>query len=176
MIKNADIMGVTIHFEGRLKTPAVYSAFLDELRDYAVSHSWPCETIFEQQTILKRVRDEQAWDYSGPTFGLQLLPDPNADPLRFEFDKDYRVQEYVKTQFAGVDTHVAIIGLLRRIQPFFECLTVEDEGEFWATSEESVLATHIQKCNEVLKDLLEKNPGAKGPVRLPNGRIVDYMS
>ena len=36
---------------------------------------------------------------------------------QFEFDKDCYVQEYVKAQFAGVETHVAIIDLLRRVQP-----------------------------------------------------------
>ncbi len=169
-------MGVTIHFEGSLKSPAAYSLLLDELRDYAANHSWPYESISAQQTTLKRVRDEQDWDYSGPTFGLQLHPDVNADPVRFEFDKDYYVQEFVKTQFASVDTHVAIIGLFRRIQPFFELLLVEDEGEYWTTSDESILAEHIRRCDEVLQEMLTKHPGARGPVRLADGRIVDYMS
>jgi len=169
-------MGVTIHFDGRVKTPAAYPLLIDELRDYAASRGWPCESISEQQTTLKRVRDEKNWDYSGPSFGLQLHPDENADPVRFEFDRDYYVQEFVKTQFAGVDTHVAIISLFRRIQPFFELLTVEDEGGFWTTSDESILAEHIRRCDEVLQEMLAKHPGARGPVRLASGRIVDYMS
>ena len=82
----------------------------------------------------------------------------------------------MKTQFAGVPTHVAIIELFRRIEPFFESLKIEDEDEFWDTSDESTLERHINPCDEVLQDVLTKNPKAKGPVRLPNGRIVDYIS
>jgi hypothetical protein len=169
-------MGVTIHFEGKVKGATAYSLLLDELREFAASNAWPAKEISQSHAKLKRVRDEQDWDYSGPTFGLQLLPHENCDPLRFEFDKDYYVQEFVKTQFAGVATHVAIINLFRRIQPFFESLKIEDEGEFWKTSDESGLEGHIDRCNEALQDLLKKNPKAKGPVRLPNGRIADCMS
>ena len=168
-------MGVTIHFEGRVKTPAAYQLLIDELHEYAASYGWPCESISEHETTLKRVRDERDWDYSGPTFGLQIHADENSDPLRFEFDRDHYVQEFVKTQFAGTDTHIAIIGLLRRIEPFFDRLTVEDEGEFWQTSDESILARHIQRCDEVLQEMLAKHPGARGPVRLADGRIIDFM-
>src|SRR5438034_8753824 len=63
---------------------------------------------------------------------------------QFEFDKDCYVQEYVTAQFAGVETHVAIIDLLRRIQSFFESLAVEDEGDYWTTSDEVTLADHIR--------------------------------
>ena len=42
-------MGVTIHFEGRLKSPTAYSLLSDELREYAATHNWPCESISEQQ-------------------------------------------------------------------------------------------------------------------------------
>ena len=169
-------MGVTIHFEGRVKSPAAYTLLIDELRELAASRGWPCESISEDHAALKRERDEKNLDYSGPTFGIQLHPDENADPLRFEFDRNYYVQEFIKTQFAGTDTHVAIIGLFRRIQPFFEHLVVEDEGEFWGTSDKFILASHIQRCDEVLQQMLAKHPGARGPVRLDDGRIVDFMS
>ena len=169
-------MGVTVHFEGQLRAPAAYSVLIDDLRDFATAHGWPAEVIAEEHTTLKRVRDERDWDYRGATFGLQLLPHPNADPLRFEFDTDYFVQEYVKTQFAGTETHVAIIMLLRRIQPFFESLAVEDEGEFWETADEATLARHIESCDRALHELLVERSNARGPVRLPSGRIVDYIS
>ena len=39
---------------------------------------------------------------------------------------------------------VAIIDLLRRVQSFFESLAVEDEGDYWATSDEATLADHIR--------------------------------
>jgi hypothetical protein len=169
-------MGVTIHFEGRVKGATAYSLLIDELREFAASHNWKCEELAKSNAVLKRVRDKKPWDYSGPTFGLQLWPHQACDPLRFEFDRDYYVQEFVKTQFAGEETHIAIVELFRRIQFFFEGLKIHDEGEFWDTSDDNVLAQHIQHCNEALQEMLAKNPKAKGPVRLPDGRIADYIS
>jgi hypothetical protein len=169
-------MGVTIHFEGRVRGPTAYSLLLDELRDFADKHEWPSNEIPREDRSLRRVRDEQTWDYSDATFGIEFAPHSDCDPLRFEFDKDYYIQEFVKTQFAGADVHIEIIELLRRIQPFFDSLKVVDEAEFWETSDETALAQHIAQCNEMLRDLLAKNLKAKGPVRLPNGRIADYMS
>jgi hypothetical protein len=94
-------MGVTIHFEGRVKGATAYSLLVDEIREFGASHAWPIEEIPRANRSLKRVRNEQNWDYSGPTFGILLSPDPNCDPLRFEFDNDFYIQEFVKTQFAG---------------------------------------------------------------------------
>ena len=169
-------MGVTIHFEGQVKGPTAYSLLIDEIREFGASHAWPLEELPLSDRCLKRVRDEKDCDYSGPTFGIVLSPHPNCDPLRFEFDKDFYIQEFVKTQFAGAETHVAIIELLRRIQPFFDGFRVVDEGDFWDRADETVLEQHIERCNNVLRNLLAKNPKAKGPIRLPNGRIGDYMS
>ena len=169
-------MGVTIHFEGRVKGATAYSLLIDEIREFAASHAWPIEEIPRADRSLKRVRDEQNWDYSGPTFGIVLSAHSECDPLRFEFDEDFYIQKFVKTQFAGAEIHVAIIEFLRRIQPFFDSLKVTDEGDFWDTSDQSVLEQHIDRCNQVLRDLLAKNPKAKGPIRLPDGRIADYMS
>lgn len=169
-------MGVTIHFEGKVKGPTAYSLLIDEIREFADSHAWSIEEIPQAIRTLQRVRNEKDSDYSGPTFGLVLSPDPDCDPLRFEFDKEFYIQEFVKTQFAGAEIHIAITHLLRRTQPFFDSLKVFDEGGFWDTSDQIALEQHIDRCNEVLRDLLAKNPRAKGPIRLPNGRIGDYMS
>lgn len=169
-------MGVTIHFEGKVKGATAYSLLIDELHEFATSHNWKCEELAKSNAVLKRVRDEKPWDYSGPTFGLELWPHQACDPLRFEFDRDYYVQEFVKTQFAGEEIHIAIVELFRRIQFFLEGLNIHDEGEFWHTSDENVLAQHIQRCNEVLQEMLAKNPKAKGPVRLPDGHIADFVS
>lgn len=169
-------MGVTIHFEGRIKHPKAYPLLLDELEELSVQNGWPKKKIDDEVRTLKRVRVEKDWDYTGKTFGLVLQPDENSDPLRFEFDEEYYVQEFIKTQFAGIDVHIAVVELFRKIQPFFENLKISDEGEFWETSDEDVLAEHIENCNKALQEMLTKNPKARGPVRLADGRIVDLMS
>ena len=169
-------MGVTIHFEGRLKHPKAYPLLLDALNEYAANHNWPVMQIREEHRTLHRVRDEKDWEYSGLTFGLELQPSENSDPLRFEFDKDYFVQEFIKTQFAGSELHIEVINLFRLIQPYFDKLDICGEGDFWETSDEKLLTEHIENCDRALQKMLVENPKAKGPVRLPDGRIVDYMS
>lgn len=84
----------------------------------------------------------------GPTRRIILYLHKDCDPVRLEFDRDLYVQEFVKTQFAGVPAHLELIGILRDIQQFFEDLQVEDEGEFWETQDGAVLAEHIRRCNE----------------------------
>ena len=86
------------------------------------------------------------------------------------------VQKFVKTQFAGAAIAIAVIELFRRVEPFFDSLKIEDEGEFWDTSDESILSAHIGRSAKVLAEMLARDPKSKGPVRLPDGRIVDYMS
>lgn len=75
-------MDVTIHFEGRVKGATAYSVLIDELREFAASHDWKCEELAKLNAVLERVRDEIPWDYSGPTFGLELWPHPACDCSR----------------------------------------------------------------------------------------------
>jgi hypothetical protein len=169
-------MGVTIHYEGRLKGPDSYSRLMEVARAFADREGWRVEPINEVQVTLQRVRDEQDWDYTGPTRGLTILPREDAEPMRLEFDRDLYVQEFVKTQFAPPEVHVKIVALLRALAPQFETLEVDDEGKYWDTDDIETLRRHIWACNRVLAEELKARPGLRGPVRLPSGRIVDYMS
>ncbi|MBK6840046.1 MAG: hypothetical protein IPG90_18650 [Bacteroidetes bacterium] len=65
----------------------------------------PYDSISEPLKKLGRVKNEMGWDYEGPTKGVKIQPDQNSDPLWIEFDKDNYIQEYCKTQFAGIDVH-----------------------------------------------------------------------
>lgn len=169
-------MGVTIHFEGRLRGSAAFDRALAHARAFAAQRGWRAEPIAEVEVTLRRVRDEEHWDYTGPTRGVAIHPHQNCDPLRLEFDRNLYLQEFVKTQFAPVDVHVTVVELLRLLAPEFETLRVEDEGEYWETSNRSVLERHIHTCLRVLEDELKERPDHVGPVRLPSGRIVDLMS
>lgn len=146
-------MGVTIHFSGRLKDSKSYPLFIGELQDYAETRDWPWTEISKSHTTLTRIQDEELHNYTGPSFGIQISPHPDAEPLCFEFDENYFVQGFIKTQFAGVDTHIAVVDLLLYVMPFFEELVVGDEGEYWETRDGSITASHFQKINDALDDL-----------------------
>jgi hypothetical protein len=169
-------LGVTVHFEGRLRGEQAFADLLRRVEEIAKAKTWLTEKFRNYEVTLLRVRgDEEEWDYKGPTKGIVIYLHEDCDPVRFEFDRDLYIQEFVKTQFAGVSVHLELIKLLRDIEQFFEELKVEDEGEYWETGNETVLADHIHRCDEVIADLTHKNPSAQVKVRDPRGRLMDLI-
>jgi hypothetical protein len=169
-------MGVTIRFEGRLKTPESLQLLIEAARTAAQQQGWQCMTIAERRVHLARVKDGEDWDYVGPTRGIVLLPHAFCDPLRLEFDFDLYVQEYVKTQFAGAVVHAQVIGILHGLEHHFENLVVEDEGEYWSTGDRDLLDQRIEACERAMVEYLTEHPTADGPVRLDSGRWIDVLS
>lgn len=168
-------MGVTIHFEGRLRSSGAYQAVVSTAKQFADELGWEYEPIEEKVATLKRVRNEEDWDYEGLVKGMVLQPHQNSEPLRLEFDSNLYIQEYTKTQFAPLETHVAVVELLKEIEPYFEKLEVIDEGEYFETHDRGILRKHLDRCFEVLDEYLEQGDKYEGPIRLPSKRIVDVM-
>lgn len=168
-------MGVTVHFEGRLKTSNDFEKVIDIGRNLAMRKNAEIINLDSDNKILHRVKDEKEWDYEGKVRGIQFLVHENSDPIFLEFDKDFYIQEYCKTQFAGISTHIELIQLLRDIEPFFEELIVIDEGEFWETSDINILEQKFEDFFRAAEQAVQENPKLKGPFRLGDGRIVDLM-
>lgn len=169
-------MGVTIHFEGFLRNDASVTDLIRGATVFAQQRHWATEEIHSSQVRLTRVIDEQDVDYEGPVHGVVLYPHEDCDPVRLEVGSDLFVQEFVKTQFAGVGTHQEVIALLRAVEPLFERLTVEDEGELWETSDRELVEKHIDNTNRVIAEYLAEHPGSRSKVKIQGGRIVDIMS
>jgi hypothetical protein len=168
-------MGVTVHFEGRLKGTQAFSSLLLYIEEIGRAETLLTERFENSQTKLGRVREERPWDYVGPTKGILLYLQEDCEPLRLEFDRELYVQEWVKTQFAGVDTHIRLIQILRNIERFFHTLAVNDEGEYWESENREALAEHIRRCNEVIAEFAARNPRAQVKVKEPNGRLADLI-
>lgn len=170
-------MGITIHFEGRLRDQEAFDQLMAAAKEYADAMQWPSKPIKEEQVTLLRARkeDEAEWDYLGPVCGLTLFPHEDCEPVRLEFDKNLYIQEYTKTQFAGPEVHVCVVGLLRRLVPFFDRLDVVDEGEFWETEDAAGLKSLMDGCNEAIQRELQRSPHAAVKVKTPDGRIVDMV-
>ena len=130
--------------------------------------------IFEEpDKLLQRVKNEKDWDYQGITRGIKIQPDVNSDPLWLEFDIDYYIQEYCKTQFVDIDVHVKIIELLKKIEPYFQVLIVDDEGEYWNTGDIQLLQNNLDNCFRAIEVAKSENPNLSGPYRIKGERIVD---
>jgi hypothetical protein len=168
-------MGVTVHFEGKLKDAQAFSSLLLYIEGIGRADTLLTERFENSQAELGRGCEEQPWDYVGPTKGILLYLHEDCEPLRLEFDRELCVQEWVKTQFAGVDTHIRLVQILRDIERFFQTLVVNDEGEYWESGNRETLAEHVQRCNEVIAEFAAKNPRAQIKVKETNGRLTDLI-
>jgi hypothetical protein len=169
-------MGVTIHFEGKLKSQYSFQKVIDTAKQFALSNDLNFSLFEEENKLLERVKDERNWNYQGPTKGILIQADINCDPFNLEFDKDLYIQEYCKTQFADVSVHILILDLLRQVELHFENLKVNDEGEYWDTSDITILQTHFDNCFKAIDEAKQEDKYLEGPFRLDNGRIIDLMS
>lgn len=168
-------MGVSIHFEGQLKSENDFNSVITAAKNFAQNNEMPYEFFSDPFKKICRVKAEQDWDYEGPTKGIKIQPDPNSDPLWLEFDKDNYIQEFCKTQFAGIDVHLKIIQLLKLIQPHFIELLVTDEGEYWETNDKTKLQHSFDSYFVAAEKAIAENPKLNGPFRLDDGRIIDLM-
>ena len=168
-------MGVTIHFEGILKSENSFDKVIEIAKNFAVINTMEYDLFEESNKSLQRVKDEKDWDYYGLTRGIKIQPDENCEPLWLEFDKDNYVQEYCKTQFVEKEIHIKIIDLLRKIEPYFENLEITDEGEYWETGNSSLLQQHIDNCFALIEKVKKEDSSLSGPYRVEGNRIIDLM-
>jgi len=168
-------MGVTIHFAGRLLNKEAYERVVDIGYNFAKRAGSEIDILDSDRKTLNRVRNGQEWNYEGQVNGIQFLPNENCDPLVLEFDSDLCIQEFCKTQFAGISTHIEVIQFLREIGPYFDELIVVDEGEFWESSDINILEQKFEYFFQAAEQAVQENPKLRGPYRLSNGRIVDLM-
>src|ERR1700682_4866367 len=169
-------MGVTIHFEGQLASEAAYKDLVGLVSSIAEAEGWQTEPIASAEVTLLRVRDEEECDYTGPVKGMVAYLHEDCDPVRLEFDSDLYVQEFTKTQFAGVRIHLDVLKLLKAIEPFFRNLKVEDEGEWWETEDTRILTEHFDRSQKAIEAELRKTPSAQVKVKTPRGRIMDLIT
>ena len=58
---------------------------------------------------------------------------------------------FTKTQYAGVEVHMALIRLMRHLsQKYFEKFEVHDESQYWETNDEDVCRKRFGEYNLVI--------------------------
>ena len=166
-------MGVTIHYRGRLTDIQDINPLCDELAMVAEKMGWTFSRLDEDwskpanATIEVTQRGSQIVGHL-PLKGIQLTPHPKCEALKFYFDSDGSlcgpvsmvmisegtlkpedVWVSVKTQFAGPETHVWIVGLLKYLKEHFMAdLEVDDEGDYWETGNLETLTAKMDLISE----------------------------
>jgi hypothetical protein len=155
-------MGVTIHYKGKLNSADELDSFCEEMEDIATSMGW-------KHTIIDKFDSNDKTPVKGiiirpheKSESLQLISDQEGNlrnVFAFEFageDSELTYLNFIKTQFAPVEIHIAVIKLLKYIQKkYVSNLDVYDEGNYWQTSDEKILNGKIEFLNGAINQLSE---------------------
>jgi hypothetical protein len=157
-------MGVSIHYSGQLKDAALLPLLVEELEDIAKILDWKY-TIFLREYPNNQFEDT----VSNNNYGIKVSP-PECEPVVFVFDhegyiyapwlKQFFTERFyiynisTKTQFAGADTHVKVIELMRHLnKKYFNNFTMIDEGEYWETGDRAIVEEKISFLGDKIKQL-----------------------
>ena len=154
-------MGLTIHFEGRLRCESSFSKLMGIARAFAKLHKFKYYVLDERDRNLLRLVNRKLVEYYGPTKGIIIVPEKNCEPVIMEFDRDLCIQNFCKTQYADAAIHITVINLIREIEPYFQILHVFDEGEYWEKRDIDLLREKFIIASELRKHK-KPIPGFKG--------------
>lgn len=153
-------MGIAIHYKGKLNSADLIDEFCEEMKDISKSMEWKFNSF-----------DYDEKDKT-PVKGLFISPHPEVELLQFMIDKngylrnalmvehfqhddDITFLNHIKSQFAPIDIHIAVIKLLKYIQQkYVTNLEVYDEGEYWQTEDTALLKEKMNFLSEKI-DLFE---------------------
>jgi len=149
-------MGLSIHYKGRITNPDWIRKLYQDLIRLAHESGWRCHDLTSQKKT--------------NTVELILELHTKCDPVFFLFDSSGRlhapsVEENetreigwcsVKTQYAPIETHIALISLLRYIaENYISDLEVIDEGGYWKTNDVIALQSARDFLNEKTKSVID---------------------
>ena len=165
-------MGVTIHYEGRIRSKTLLPELIAELKDIAQSMEWKHDVY--TTAFPPELADDESYD--GELYGITFSP-PNCEPVWITFlsngrmsgplflafrsdenpkgESDYLYSLFTKTQFAGVDIHKSVVELFRYLnrKGYFSEFSVIDEGEYWETGDEALLQANLGRIGRAIDDL-----------------------
>ena len=170
-------MGVTIHYRGRLRRPEDITEITNELEDICRSAGWK-HTVHH---------------FSDPEVnGIIFQPHPKCESAYFLFLEDGTLTNimalkfgtdeempwaFTKTQFAGVDTHVALCHLFHYLEKkWFDIFEVRDEAEYYETGNRREVERQMSFINKGIDALAEGLSGAHlNPGETLEDRIVKIL-
>lgn len=171
-------------------TPELLPELVAEVRDIADVLEWPYH-IYELDLKGKNFGSST---FSEDIYGISFTP-PNCETVFICFlsngkmssplllqsfghtpnhvESKYLYIISVKTQFAGIETHKALVQLFRYLNlKYFAFFKMIDEGNFWETSDEKILEDNFQKYNDLFKTF--SSSLGKHPLKA-NETIETYM-
>jgi hypothetical protein len=191
-------MGLSFHYSGRIAQPELLSDLILEVKEIAKVYKWNY-TIFEQQFPEKSTYISE---YDQNIYGISFTP-PGcetvslcflsngrmSDAIHLKFfgktetqpEQKYLYMLFVKTQYAGFETHKFLIQLFRYLnKKYFASFVLIDEGEYWETNDEAILKFNFKRNADLIESFtstmenFKKEPGEKIESYLE--RLLNYIS
>ncbi len=183
-------MGLSIHYSGKLKENIKLDDFIRDVKDFARKYQWR-QHVFNTDFPAKTDSKD---DYNEQIYGITLQPEgcecvdlsflsnrmlvnwatmPYFSKFGDSPDEDALYSISVKTQFAGVDTHVLIIDMLRYLsKAYFDKFTLSDEGYYWETGSRKTLEERFATYNRLLDNM---ELGLCSSKQKPNEGLDDFI-
>jgi hypothetical protein len=170
-------MGLTLHYTAKLRNRTFLQPMVEEVADICESMDWKYRLV-EISMEGEAAHFPLEFGESGTEFkeinlnGISFTP-PDCETVCLSFsDAGYTCSEmnvmasdmlanyepsliysiHTKTQYAGVDTHIAIVKLLKYLEGkylFFE--NVHDEGNYWETMDRQELEKNFGENTELIE-------------------------
>ena len=149
-------MGLTIHFKGTINEIFLIEKLKIELEDIALSMNWKY-----------KLREISSTSFSG--ISLNIHPDCEwlslvfdntgkiVSPMELHFgEKGISEYQFIKTQFAGAEIHIAVVNILKYVQKkYIENLEVIDESKYWETGDKSLIIKYISTINKGINNITQ---------------------
>lgn len=149
-------MGLSIHYSGYISKKEMLDELIEEVTEICRELEWPSQIIHDSRIKGIFFAPEKS-EGVFLTFTLEgRLLSPTNILIEDYYDKlgPDRELKYItstKTQFAGIDAHIAIIKLLKYISnKYLEDFLMNDEGNYWETGDEKVLAAQFEEYNAAM--------------------------
>jgi hypothetical protein len=161
-------MGLTLHYNGRFGNPELLQQMIEEVEDIVSVYKWKYtvrHTKFPAAIFTNEAHDNKVYgiSFTPPdceTVSICFLSNGRmscSSLLKFYGDSnDKTSQQYlymvsVKTQFAGWQTHLFVVGLLKYLsKKYFSEFNVTDEGHYWETNDEEILKQNFSRYTTLL--------------------------
>ncbi len=140
-------MGLSIHYSGSIKDKVLIPQLTEEVQEICTILNWRWQLTKEEH--IKGI------SFTPPECETLCLTFSESGELVSRIKLLYHIQPptviSVKTQYAGIEIHIAIIKLLKYLSGrYFTSFELNDEGGYWESGDETVLGKQFDQYNGLL--------------------------
>ncbi|MEM8529002.1 MAG: hypothetical protein AAGG68_30505 [Bacteroidota bacterium] len=189
-------MGLTIHFKGQLRDIKQLPAFVEEVEDIANSLNWKSHRIDEVVELEESCPLAEERTNGGVRIrGLHVTP-PKCETFCFTFapsgkmmslfgvlsaarhpEEDFAYWLHTKTQYAGIELHIAAISLMRYLEKkYFQYLEVSDEGQYWESNDVDLLTQRFDEYTKLIAAVRGALEKASISPNLSKSNLIDKIT